>query len=87
LEKTRRLRLSSTGFEAKIPLMTKLEKIEREIESLPPQEMHALAAWFADLREKLWEREIEAGSPEMDALAARALEEHRAGKTTPLVRK
>ena len=67
--------------------MTKLEKIEREIEALPPQEMRALAAWFSDLREKLWEREIEAGSPEMDALAAQALDEHRAGKTTPLVRR
>jgi hypothetical protein len=67
--------------------MTKLEKIEREIEALPPQEMRALAAWFSELRERLWEREIETGSPEMDALAARALEEHQAGKTTPLVRR
>ena len=49
--------------------------------------MRALAAWFSELREKLWEREIEAGSPEMDALAAQALDEHRAGKTTPLVRR
>ena len=67
--------------------MTKLEKIEREIEALPPQEMRALAAWFADLREKLWEREVEAGIPELDALAAQAIDEHRAGKTTPLVRR
>jgi hypothetical protein len=67
--------------------MTKLEKIEREIEALPAREMRALAAWFSDLREGLWEREIEAGSPEMDALAARALDEHQAGKTTPLVRR
>ena len=67
--------------------MTKLEKIEREIESLPPQEMRALAAWFAELRERLWEREIEMGSPEIDALAAQALKEHRAGKTTPLIRR
>lgn len=67
--------------------MTKLEKIERETDSLPPQEMRAIAAWFADLREKLWEREVDAGIPEIDALAAHALEEHRAGKTTPLVRR
>jgi hypothetical protein len=66
--------------------MTKLEKLEREIESLPPQDMRALAVWFAELREKLWERSIEAGSPELDALAAQALEEHREGKT-PLVRR
>lgn len=67
--------------------MTRLEKIEREIESLPPQDMRALAAWFSDLRERLWESEIEAGSPEIEALAAQALAEHRAGKTKPLVRK
>lgn len=67
--------------------MTKLEKIEREIESLDPKEMRALAEWFADLREKLWERDIEAGIPEIDALAEQAIKEHRAGKSTPLVRK
>ena len=67
--------------------MTKLEKIERDIESLPPQEMRALAAWFADLRGRLWERDIEAGIPEIDALADQALEEHRAGKSMPLVRR
>jgi hypothetical protein len=66
--------------------MTKLEKLEREIEALLPHEMRALAAWFADLRERLWERELEAGVTELDVLAAHALEEHRAGKTTPLVR-
>lgn len=67
--------------------MTKLEKLEREIESLPPQEMRALAEWFAELREKLWEREIEAGIPEIDALAEQAILEHRAGESTPLVRR
>jgi hypothetical protein len=78
--------LAGLALNSYFPFMTKLEKIEREIEALPPQEMRALAAWFAELRERLWEREIEAGSPAMDALAAQALEEHRAGKTTPLVR-
>ncbi len=66
--------------------MTKLEQIEREIELLPPKDMRALATWFAELREKLWDSEIEAGSPALDALAMQALKEHRAGKTTPLVR-
>ena len=66
--------------------MTKLEKIERDIESLQPQEMRALAELFADLRERLWERDIEAGIPEIDALAEQAIKEHRAGKSMPLVR-
>ena len=42
-------RLSSCGY---FPPMTKLEKIDRETESLPPQEMRAPSAWFADLRER-----------------------------------
>ena len=67
--------------------MTKLEKIEREIESLQPEDMRALAEWFADLRERLWERDIEAGVPEIDALAEQALKEHREGKSTPLIRR
>lgn len=49
-------RLSSCGY---FPPMTKLEKIDSEIESLPPQEMRALSAWFADLRERFWEQDIE----------------------------
>lgn len=67
--------------------MTKLEKIEREIESLQPEEMRALAEWFADLRERLWDQQLEAGSPALDALAEQALEEYNTSKATPLVRR
>ena len=66
--------------------MTKLEKIERDIEALPPQDVHLLSKWLADFREQLWDRQLEAGSSALDALAADALEEYRAGKTTPFVR-
>ena len=66
--------------------MTKLEKIEREIEALPPKDVHALGKWLAEFREQLWDKQIEAGSPALDALADEALEEYKAGKTTPLVR-
>jgi hypothetical protein len=67
--------------------MTKLEKLEREIESLPPQDVRTLGAWIDELRERLWDQAIEAGSPALDALAEQALAEHKAGKTTPLVRR
>jgi hypothetical protein len=83
----RRAGLARLALNRYFPPMTKLEKIEREIESLPPQEMRALAKWFSDLRERLWERDVEAGIPEIDALAEQAIKEHRAGKTTPLVRR
>jgi hypothetical protein len=68
------------------PSMTKLEKLKRDIEALPPQDFWALSARVDALLERLRERQIEARSPELDALAVQALEVHRAGKTTPLVR-
>jgi hypothetical protein len=66
--------------------MTKLEKIEREIESLPPQEMRALAAWFADLRERLWDEQMErdALAGKLDGLAAEAMADIAAGRVKPL---
>ena len=69
--------------------MTKLEKIEREIEALPPQDVRALGEWLDELRERLWDQEMErdALSGKLDALAAEAMAEHLAGKTTPLVRR
>jgi hypothetical protein len=66
--------------------MAKLEKLKRDIEALPPQDVWTLGVRLGALRKKLAEPEIEAGSAELDALAARALEEHRAGKTRPLGR-
>jgi hypothetical protein len=66
--------------------MTKLDRLKREIEALPPQDIWALGEWLDALCERLWDGEPDAGPPAMDALAAQALEEHRAGKTTPLVR-
>ncbi len=65
--------------------MTKLGKLEREIESLPPQDIRALGDWLDGLRQKLREQELVSGSPSLEDLAAQALKEHKAGDTTPLV--
>jgi hypothetical protein len=67
--------------------MTKLEKLEREISALPPEDVHALGRWLDELRDQLWDKQIAAGSPALDALAAEALQEYSDGKTTPLLRK
>ena len=66
--------------------MTKLHKIEREIESLSPEEFKSLERWFDELRAQAWENQIErdAEAGKFDALAEAALSEHRAGKTRPL---
>jgi hypothetical protein len=66
--------------------MSKIEKIEQEIQALSPEELAQFRAWFLEYDWAIWdrqiERDVEAGR--LDDLAARALRDHAAGKTTPL---
>jgi hypothetical protein len=66
--------------------MTKLEKLEREIESLPPQDVHALGEWLDELREQLWDKQIErdAHAGKLDRLIAEARADIAAGRVKPL---
>ena len=66
--------------------MTKVESIEREIESLDDKAFAALRAWFVEYENSRWDREIEADSASgrLDPMIEEALAEHRAGKTKPL---
>jgi hypothetical protein len=66
--------------------MTKLEKIENDIRSLSADEFKSLADWMDEERARLWDEQIErdAIAGKLDALAAEALADIRAGKTTPL---
>ena len=64
--------------------MTKLEKIERDIEALPPKDVHLLSKWLTEFREQLWDKQIEAGSPALDALADEAMADIAAGRVKPL---
>ena len=66
--------------------MTKLEKIEREIETLGPDDLARFRRWFAEYDADKWDAQIEADAltGELDALADKALADHRAGPTRPL---
>jgi hypothetical protein len=66
--------------------MGKLEKIEREIKGLSPQEMAQLRDWFAAFDADAWDRKFEADvrAGKLDALAAEALKAHASGATTKL---
>ena len=66
--------------------MTKLEKIEQEIASLQPADLHKLADWLAEYRSDLWDKQIEEDSKagKLDKLADEALADHRASRTRPL---
>ena len=66
--------------------MTKLEKIEQEIASLPQADVFKLANWFAEFHADLWDKQIEEDSKagRLDKLAEDALADYQAGRTRPL---
>jgi len=66
--------------------MGKIEKIEQDIQALSPDELGQFRAWFLEYDWAAWDRQIErdAASGGLDDLAAKALRDHAAGKTTPL---
>jgi hypothetical protein len=66
--------------------MNKVEKIEQDIQSLSAQELAQFRAWFLEYDWAIWDRQIErdAEAGRLDDLAAKALRDHKAGKTTPL---
>ena len=66
--------------------MGKIEKIEQEIQALSPEELAQFRAWFLEFEWAIWDRQIErdAMGGRLDDLAARALRDHAAGKTTPI---
>jgi hypothetical protein len=66
--------------------MGKIEKIEKDIQALSPQELAQFRAWFLEYDWAIWDQQIErdAEAGRLDDLAAKALRDHKAGKTTPL---
>ena len=66
--------------------MSRVEKIEGEIQFLTPQELAAFREWFAAFDAEAWDRQFEAdvSAGKLDAMAERALAEHEAGRSTEL---
>ena len=66
--------------------MTRLEQIEKEVESLAPEELAAFRAWFAEYDWKIWDRKLkqDIAAGKLDRFADEALEEHERGETTKL---
>jgi alkylhydroperoxidase family enzyme len=65
--------------------MSTVMEIEKAIEQLTEAELQQLRAWFAERDAASWdaqfERDVRRGK--LDALAAEAISEHRAGRSTP----
>jgi hypothetical protein len=66
--------------------MTKLENIERAVESLTPEELAKFRAWFDEFQERLFDEKIErdAKAGKLDKLAAKAIADDKAGRTRDL---
>ena len=65
--------------------MTTVEAITAAIAELPPEEVARIRAWLDERSESEWDAQIEQDEREgkLDALAERALTEHRAGRSRP----
>jgi hypothetical protein len=66
--------------------MGKIEKIEEEVQALSAEELAQFRAWFLEYDWAAWDHQVErdAEAGRLDDLAAKALRDHAAGKTTPL---
>jgi hypothetical protein len=66
--------------------MTRLEQLEDQIAQLSSEEFARLRDWIMEKDWAEWDRQIEedASAGKLDALAARALKDHAAGKSRPI---
>lgn len=66
--------------------MTTVQEITSAIATLTPEQVAQIRAWLDEWAEAEWDAQIEQGEREgrLDALADRALADHRAGRTRPL---
>ena len=66
--------------------MSKVEKLEQQVQSLSPEELAQFRAWFLEFDWAVWEAQVAADvrAGKLDALADKALHDHAGRKTTPL---
>ena len=66
--------------------MSKIETLEKEIESLTPDELREFREWFLEFDAKVWDQIIneDIKSGKLNKLAAEALNQHKHGKSQEL---
>ena len=66
--------------------MTKIEKLEREVQKLSREELSAFRDWFRQYDSDEWDRQIEQDvqAGKLDTFAEQAIAEHKAGRTKEL---
>jgi hypothetical protein len=65
--------------------MSTVQEIESAITQLKPREIHAVADWLLEYRERIWDKKIaaDAQTGKLDPLIKKAKAGSRAGKATP----
>lgn len=63
--------------------MTKVQRLEKEIEELTSSELAAFRKWFQEYDAAVWDEQIEqdAIAGKLDRLAEKAIADHKAGRT------
>jgi len=66
--------------------MTKVQKLEREVQELCHAELAAFRDWFRQYDSDEWDRQIEKDvrAGKLESLAEEAIAEHKAGRTDEL---
>jgi len=66
--------------------MGKVEHIEDQVKALSGDELAAFRRWFAAFDAEVWDRQFEAdvAARKLDGAAARAIQDHANGHSTPL---
>lgn len=70
----------------RLEIVSTVEAITTAIAQLSPEQVAQIRAWLDEYEERRWDEQIARDEREgrLDALAERALAEHRAGRTRPL---
>lgn len=66
--------------------MSTVEEIRLAVKRLPRKDLARFRRWFAEYDAAVWDRQLaeDAAAGRLDAVAGRALREHRAGRTKAL---
>ena len=66
--------------------MSTVQEIETAVQKLKPQEIHEVADWLQELREELWDKQIDAYAKagRLDKLMEEAKQDYLAGRCKPL---
>ncbi len=77
---------SFRGKLEEVIVMSRVERVEDEVQNLSAEELKAFRDWFARFDTAAWDQQIaaDADNGKLRSLAERALKDHEAGRSTVL---